>query len=46
MFSHLKLFASYESEYFRLNENVNKKGNSAEKPNIAKCVLETLILFI
>ncbi len=44
-FSRLARFATYEDEYFRLNENTIKNGNSTKFANGARRVLCGVFLF-
>ncbi len=44
-FSRLAPFATYEDEYFRLNENTLKNGNSTKFANGARRVLAAVLLF-
>ncbi len=42
--SRLAPFATYEDEYFRLNENKNKNGNSTKFANGARRVLTVVLI--
>jgi hypothetical protein len=45
MFSRLQPFATYENEYFRLNENTIKNGNSTKFANCLRGVLGAGYMF-